>query len=73
MRGEALSKGDPRLTADVEARRLMLMEEMNIADVSYRVGTKAPSQFSREYRRLFGTPLHRDVGRLRGVIPEAAA
>ena len=38
MRGEALSKGDLQTdSADVEARRLMLMEEMNIADASYRV------------------------------------
>jgi AraC-like DNA-binding protein len=56
-----------------EARRLMVMEDINIADASYRVGYESPSQFSREYRRLFGTPPHRDVGRLSGAIPEAAA
>lgn len=56
-----------------EARRLMVMEDLNTADASYRVGYESPSQFSREYRRMFGIPPHQDTGRLRSVIPEAAA
>ncbi|HEY0178952.1 MAG TPA: AraC family transcriptional regulator, partial [Dokdonella sp.] len=39
-----------------EARRLMLMEGMEAAAAGYRVGYESPSQFSREYRRLFGAP-----------------
>jgi AraC-like DNA-binding protein len=32
---------------------------------AYRVGYENPSQFSREYKRLFGEPPVRDVERLR--------
>lgn len=50
-----------------EARRLMLSEALDAATASYRVGYQSPSQFSREYRRLFGAPPLRDLARLRGV------
>lgn len=49
-----------------EARRLMLSEGMDAASASYRVGYQSPSQFSREYSRLFGIPPRADVTRLRG-------
>ncbi len=49
-----------------EARRLMLSEMMDAATAGYRVGYESPSQFSREYSRLFGAPPLRDVARLRG-------
>lgn len=48
-----------------EARRLMLMESMDASTVSRRVGYESPSQFSREYRRLFGAPPLKDIARLR--------
>ncbi len=48
-----------------EARRLMLGEDMDAATACYRVGYEDTSQFSREYKRLFGQPPMRDVGRLR--------
>ncbi len=48
-----------------EARRLMLSEDVDAATVSYRVGYESPSQFSREYSRLFGEPPARDLRRLR--------
>ncbi len=47
-----------------EARRLMLGQGMDAATASYQVGYESPSQFSREYKRLFGTPPFRDVARL---------
>ena len=50
-----------------EARRLMLSEALDAATAAYRVGYQSPSQFSREYRRLFGAPPHRDLARLRGA------
>ena len=56
-----------------EARRLMVIEGLTIGHASYRVGYESPSQFSREYRRLFGNPPQTDVGRMRGTMPEAAA
>lgn len=49
-----------------EARRLMLNEGMDAASASYRVGYQSPSQFSREYSRLFGVPPRADVSKLRG-------
>jgi AraC-like DNA-binding protein len=44
-----------------EARRLMIDEGLNAASAAFRVGYESPSQFSREYRRVFGTPPHQDV------------
>jgi len=48
-----------------EARRLMLSEDLDAAAAGYRVGYESPSQFSREYRRLFGAPPQRDMASLR--------
>jgi AraC-like DNA-binding protein len=48
-----------------EARRLMLTGPVDAATAAFRVGYESPSQFSREYRRLFGEPPARDIGRLR--------
>jgi Helix-turn-helix domain len=39
-----------------EARRLMFTDGIECATAGYRVGYESPSQFSREYRRLFGAP-----------------
>ncbi len=50
-----------------EARRLMLDGSLDAATAGYRVGYQSPSQFSREYRRLFGAPPRRDLSRLRGA------
>ncbi len=50
-----------------EARRLMLSEALDAATAGYRVGYQSPSQFSREYRRLFGVPPRQDLARLRGA------
>lgn len=48
-----------------EARRIMLGENLDAASAGYRVGYDDASQFSREYKRLFGQPPVRDVERLR--------
>src|SRR5947209_1821702 len=48
-----------------EARRILLGENLDAASAGYRVGYDDASQFSREYKRLFGQPPMRDVGRLR--------
>jgi len=48
-----------------EARRLMLGEGLDAAEAAFRVGYESPSQFSREYRRMFGAPPRQDVAALR--------
>ncbi|MCA0964945.1 AraC family transcriptional regulator [Salipiger bermudensis] len=48
-----------------EARQLMLNDHLDAASASYRVGYESPSQFSREYARLFGNPPKRDIDQLR--------
>ena len=48
-----------------EARRLMLNENADAAGAAFHVGYESPSQFSREYGRLFGAPPKRDIGGLR--------
>jgi len=52
----------------LEARRLMLVEGLEAATASYRVGYESPSHFSREYSRLFGSSPRADVQLLRGVL-----
>ena len=44
-----------------EARRLMLTERLDVGSAGYSVGYQSPSQFSREYSRLYGRPPLRDV------------
>jgi AraC-like DNA-binding protein len=48
-----------------EARRLMLTERLDAATAAFQVGYESPSQFSREYGRLFGAPPLRDITYLR--------
>lgn len=43
------------------ARQLMLAEGLDAASAAHRVGYESPSQFSREYRRLFGSPPRAEV------------
>lgn len=39
-----------------EARKILLSENQGAARVAMEVGYESPSQFSREYRRMFGAP-----------------
>jgi AraC-like DNA-binding protein len=56
-----------------EARRLMLTEYTDAATAAFSVGYESPSQFSREYSRLFGAPPLRDITNLRQIAPIARA
>ncbi|WP_198953593.1 AraC family transcriptional regulator [Rhodopirellula sp. MGV] len=47
-----------------EARRLMFSEGLEAAEAAFRVGYESPSQFGREYRRLFGAPPRQDIADL---------
>jgi len=50
-----------------EARRLMLTDRLDAATAAFQVGYESPSQFSREYSRLFGAPPMRDITNLRQI------
>lgn len=47
-----------------EARRFMLAEGLDATRAAFRVGYESPSQFSREYRRMFGSPPRKNVSAL---------
>jgi AraC-like DNA-binding protein len=48
-----------------EARTRLLTAPGDVAGVGFAVGYDSPSQFSREYRRMFGVPPSRDASALR--------
>lgn len=49
-----------------KARQLLLMEESwNIAETAFRVGYESPTQFTREYSRMFGISPKKDLLRLK--------
>ncbi len=56
-----------------EARRLMLAEDQDAAAAAFQVGYESPSQFSREYSRLFGSPPLRDITNLRQITANEMA
>ena len=47
-----------------EAQRLMMVENEDAATAAMAVGYESPTQFNREYKRLFGEPPHRHVSQL---------
>jgi AraC-like DNA-binding protein len=51
-----------------EARQIMLSDNKDATSAAYLVGYESPSQFSREYVRLFGSPPQRDVNEFRKLI-----
>lgn len=55
-----------------EARRLMLGEGLDATSAGQRVGYDDASYFNREYKKLFGEPPVRDIGRLRETATEIA-
>ncbi|MBL8022581.1 MAG: AraC family transcriptional regulator [Leptospirales bacterium] len=48
-----------------EGRRLLATEVEDVTSVAFMVGYESPSQFSREYSRLFGLPPSKDIKNLR--------
>ena len=49
----------------LSARQIMLVEDADATQAADQVGYESPSQFSREYARMFGAPPVRDIERLR--------
>jgi transcriptional regulator GlxA family with amidase domain len=48
-----------------EAHRLMLSGHTDAATAGLSVGYESPTQFSREYKRMFGEPPHRNMQRMK--------
>jgi AraC-like DNA-binding protein len=51
----------------LEARRLLLSEDLDAAGVAFRVGYTNAAHFNREYKSLFGVPPIRDVHQMRAA------
>ena len=56
-----------------EAKRILIASEGSAASVAYRVGYESASQFSREYRRLFGMPPLQDAAAARELAKLVSA
>jgi AraC-like DNA-binding protein len=52
----------------LEARRLMISSTINVESACFQVGYESPSQFSREYTRMFGAPPKRDAKQMQTVL-----
>lgn len=55
------------------ARQMLFQRGRDIAGIGYEVGYDSPSQFSREYSRLFGQPPARDLTQDRAAYPASEA
>lgn len=51
-----------------EAQRLMLSGGHDVTQAAFAVGYESPTQFIREYKRLFGNPPRRNVMRMKGAL-----
>ncbi|WP_144156733.1 AraC family transcriptional regulator [Paraburkholderia sp. BCC1885] len=52
----------------LQARNLMVAGQANAEAAAYQVGYESPSQFSREYTRMFGAPPRRDIATLKTAV-----
>ena len=52
----------------LEARNLLIVDAATAEAVAFRTGYGSPSQFSREYARMFGAPPRRDIVQLRAPL-----
>lgn len=59
-------------TLRLQAARRLLASDMDATRTAYAVGYESPSQFSREYARLYGRPPKRDAALLRGNLGDIA-
>jgi AraC-like DNA-binding protein len=55
-----------------EARRLMVDENRNVTEASVDVGYESLSQFTRDYRKIFGASPKEDVSRLKREMEKQA-
>lgn len=47
-----------------EALRIMLAEKLSTSSSGLAVVYESATQFNREYKKLFGTPPHKDIARI---------
>jgi len=52
----------------IEAKRLMLSDDMNASSAAFEVGYESVQQFNREYGRMFGAPPMRDVENAKSTL-----
>jgi transcriptional regulator GlxA family with amidase domain len=52
----------------LEARRLMISSAVNVEAAAFQVGYESPSQFSREYARMFGAPPKWDAKQMQTAL-----
>jgi AraC-like DNA-binding protein len=57
----------------LEARRLMISRAVNVEAAAFEVGYESPSQFSREYSRMFGVPPKRDAKQMKTALLPAGS
>jgi AraC-like DNA-binding protein len=57
----------------LEARRLMIAKALNVEAAAFQVGYESPSQFSREYARMFGASPKRDAKQMLTVLEDDRA
>ena len=50
-----------------EARSLLIRQMSDVTSAAYSVGYESPSQFTRDYSRLFGAPPTRDLAMARAA------
>lgn len=57
----------------LEARRLMVSNALNVETASFQVGYESPSQFSRDYSRMFGESPKRNATAMQTALREDRA
>ncbi|WP_040501738.1 AraC family transcriptional regulator [Herbaspirillum sp. YR522] len=60
-------------TLRLQAARRLLASDVDATRAAYAVGYESPSQFSRDYSRLFGHPPKRDASRLRENLVDVSS
>lgn len=51
-----------------EAKNMLVNQNIEASQVAYKVGYESPSQFSREYARMFGLPPKAHISKLKTVL-----